>query len=806
MSQYRTGTVAVTSASAVVTGSGTSWLTYVAVGDTFKIESENAIYNIASVDSDTQITLTTNYAGTTASSQSYQITVDFTPNLEIPEIWAGDLDWPYHLTNGLRLIDSLFAGALTDHGILLGSGTGAVTPMSVGTNGQLVKGVSASDPIWSTTTLTDGTNTFNLTNGTASLDVAAGATLNIDKSLTVDGQATTITGAGQANTITLNESITIGDGYSGTLTYSAASKTLTVEADSIVNQDLTSDSITAAFATADDNTATTRVATTAFAKSQDAVLAREPNQGVAMTYAASGSTGIRVADNANINFGTGNFTLCWKGSLPDWTLSEQYFLGKFLGTPSFQGFTLKIVSGKLRLQLIEDLATSKLYNIDTTSNIPFASNTTHEITAVVIPGTSATIYYDGYQIYQTTSIPTSYNITNSTAAYVSGSSSGRTASTTHHAYIFNRALSAAEVLDLYRNGIAYADKWGSQTELVVNGDIEAALATLNGVSITSTVQSTLSQSTDQAHSFTKSLKIVAAMPAANAFIIPNKAEWNGKYVTVEGWVYIPSTNTGQSVVVKNRVNGVSTSEVTISATDTWTKFSLTYIHGSTPSTDRDFFVEVLACAINDVYYLDDISFKLSGATLALEPEGINSNKWYDSSSNSLDASYPASGYSFTRSMEAITTSNVIAEGSSLVLKPKTDATTAVQVQTSGGTAVATIDTTNSRVGVGITPTSTLHNAGSFALPITTKTADYTAGASDYTILVSCSSANITITLPAVASYVGRIYNIKKIDATGYTVIIDGNSSETIDGALTQVISAQYESLQIQSSGSAWYII
>jgi hypothetical protein len=73
------------------------------------------------------------------------------------------------------------------------------------------------------------------------LDIAAGATLNIDKSLTVDGQATTITGAGQANTITLNESITIGDGYSGTLTYSAASKTLTVEGTSVVNQDLTTD-------------------------------------------------------------------------------------------------------------------------------------------------------------------------------------------------------------------------------------------------------------------------------------------------------------------------------------------------------------------------------------------------------------------------------------------------------------------------------------------------------------------------------------------------------------------------------------
>lgn len=46
---------------------------------------------------------------------------------------------------------------------------------------------------------------------------------------------------------------------------------------------------------------------------------KAPSQGVNMTYAASGSTGITVADNANIDFGTGNFTLVWRGSLPDWT-------------------------------------------------------------------------------------------------------------------------------------------------------------------------------------------------------------------------------------------------------------------------------------------------------------------------------------------------------------------------------------------------------------------------------------------------------------------------------------------------------
>lgn len=124
----------------------------------------------------------------------------------------------------------------------------------------------------------------------------------------------------------------------------------------------------------------------------------------------------------------------------------------------------------------------------------------------------------------------------------------------------------------------------------------------------------------------------------------------------------------------------------------------------------------------------------------------------------------------------------------------------------GATVKVTIDNLGN-VGIGTTsPTSTLHNAGSFASPITTKTADYTATSSDHTILCNKSDGNITITLPAVSGCSGRIYNIKKIDSSAYTVTIDGNSSETIDGALTQTLTTQYESITIQTDGSAWYII
>ena len=91
--------------------------------------------------------------------------------------------------------------------------------------------------------------------------------------------------------------------------------------------------------------------------------------------------------------------------------------------------------------------------------------------------------------------------------------------------------------------------------------------------------------------------------------------------------------------------------------------------------------------------------------------------------------------------------------------------------------------------------------------ITTKTADYTAAATDHTILADCTSGNVTITLPAVSSTIsGRVYIIKRTDNSGNTVTVDGNASETIDGATTYGLSAQYKYVKIQATSTAWFVI
>ena len=106
MPQYKTGTVSVTNGSATVTGSGTLWLANVSAGDRFKVKAINTTYEIASVDSDTQITLNVNWEGATLIQQNYQINIDRTTNYDFPKIIDEDEDWQYWWTLALRDIDT----------------------------------------------------------------------------------------------------------------------------------------------------------------------------------------------------------------------------------------------------------------------------------------------------------------------------------------------------------------------------------------------------------------------------------------------------------------------------------------------------------------------------------------------------------------------------------------------------------------------------------------------------------------------------------------------------------------------------
>lgn len=90
-----------------------------------------------------------------------------------------------------------------------------------------------------------------------------------------------------------------------------------------------------------------------------------------------------------------------------------------------------------------------------------------------------------------------------------------------------------------------------------------------------------------------------------------------------------------------------------------------------------------------------------------------------------------------------------------------------------------------------------------------KTADYTVAATDRDklIRVDATSANITISLLAAATAGdGFQVAIKKVDSSANTVILDGNSSETIDGNTTLTLSTQYDVAILTCDGTNWHVI
>jgi hypothetical protein len=87
-----------------------------------------------------------------------------------------------------------------------------------------------------------------------------------------------------------------------------------------------------------------------------------------------------------------------------------------------------------------------------------------------------------------------------------------------------------------------------------------------------------------------------------------------------------------------------------------------------------------------------------------------------------------------------------------------------------------------------------------------KTADYTILTTDgyQTIFVTCSSADITITLPAASTK--RNIKIAKTDVTAFRVIIARAGSDTIAGNTYAELSSQYQAITLESNGTAtWFL-
>ena len=91
---------------------------------------------------------------------------------------------------------------------------------------------------------------------------------------------------------------------------------------------------------------------------------------------------------------------------------------------------------------------------------------------------------------------------------------------------------------------------------------------------------------------------------------------------------------------------------------------------------------------------------------------------------------------------------------------------------------------------------------------TVTASSYTADEYVHFIEASAASNSVTINLPASSNHEGRVYHIKRTDTQElYTVTIDPNGSESIDGTMLTYVLDEGESICLISDGTGnWWII
>jgi hypothetical protein len=98
------------------------------------------------------------------------------------------------------------------------------------------------------------------------------------------------------------------------------------------------------------------------------------------------------------------------------------------------------------------------------------------------------------------------------------------------------------------------------------------------------------------------------------------------------------------------------------------------------------------------------------------------------------------------------------------------------------------------------------DAADVRLLVVAKSGAYTLTAEDGLVLADASGGTFTLTLPTAVGITGRMYRVKKTDATANAVTIDANAAETIDGGATATLLVQYEAITVVSDGTEWWVV
>lgn len=208
----------------------------------------------------------------------------------------------------------------------------------------------------------------------------------------------------------------------------------------------------------------------------------------------------------------------------------------------------------------------------------------------------------------------------------------------------------------------------------------------------------------------------------------------------------------------------------------------------------------------------------TGATLPLSISAGNANPVIQLVPTSGSISYTSASSPINSIAHSFTAANASATGTNTLLSISGGIN---QTGTAGYTALD-VNPTETGVGsgtkllqrwaVGGIQFASITNTGNFtSTSLGTSVSNTTVGGalvstSAATRLINATAGAVIVTLPTASSALGRMYTVKKIDASANTVTIQGNAAETIDGSNTRVLTAQYQSVTVQSDGSAWYIL
>jgi hypothetical protein len=372
-------------------------------------------------------------------------------------------------------------------------------------------------------------------------------------------------------------------------------------------------------------------------------------QAVSVQMTASASVGgIQQISNANLDVGTGNFTKSFLVVLPDYTPSAVVrFEFRRQDASNSSEFSIE-TTGALRFRA--SIAGVNVINALTTATVSTADNTAALFTVAVTRETasaagSADFYVNGV-LLQSVAIPAAATVTidnTGTPRYFDGNTV-RYAGSLLGMRLFNRALTAAEVLDLSINGVALADRGASQTPKKTF-DFSAGTDGLTAVA------GTIAGNIDGIGGVDNTCRLTATTTNSTRFVLAGIPSVMGGRTRTQIRVYRPSANVGATGVQLWAITGtsISTTAIQIPA-DTWTAIDVPIVGTGNQSDWALYFTN--AAGSTSGFSSGDIFYIESGGTitqLGLVSELLASNaqsntgQIIDSSGNRNHALLPASG-------------------------------------------------------------------------------------------------------------------------------------------------------------------